>query len=142
MAEASPGHCLCGAIQFTAIIEKRGMDACHCEMCRRWGGGPAMAVEATSLEFTGTEPASYRSSEWAERLFCPVCGTGLAWRLADGGFISVPAFLFDPPLDFPLETEIYVDEQPACDRFAGTRMRMTGAEVVALFSDGSDNQGA
>tara|TARA_R110002033_G_scaffold145020_1_gene182861 strand:+ start:2845 stop:3033 length:189 start_codon:yes stop_codon:yes gene_type:complete len=34
------GHCLCGAITITATQAVSHVDACHCRMCRRWGGGP------------------------------------------------------------------------------------------------------
>ena len=40
------GHCLCGACEFTIELKARHFDACHCSMCRRWGGSPVMAVKA------------------------------------------------------------------------------------------------
>ncbi|MGC8713094.1 MAG: hypothetical protein ACP5RH_11940 [Leptodesmis sp.] len=35
------GKCLCGAITVTTP-DKPHIDACHCGMCWRWGGGPAL----------------------------------------------------------------------------------------------------
>lgn len=41
------GKCLCGAIAIRAS-ENNKMDACHCGMCRRWRGGPLLAVHCGS----------------------------------------------------------------------------------------------
>jgi hypothetical protein len=52
-------------------------------MCRRAAGAPVVAsltVANESFAWTTGQPAVYRSSEKAERLFCPKCGTQLAFR--------------------------------------------------------------
>jgi hypothetical protein len=52
-------------------------------MCRRAAGAPVVArltVVDESFAWTAGEPAVYRSSEKAERFFCPTCGTQLALR--------------------------------------------------------------
>ena len=52
-------------------------------MCRRAAGAPVVArLTVADAAFAGTkgEPAVYRSSAEAERLFCPACGTPLALR--------------------------------------------------------------
>ena len=38
------GSCLCGAVRVTANTQGDGMAACHCTICRKWGGGPLLAV--------------------------------------------------------------------------------------------------
>jgi len=37
-------------------------------------------VRVTGWRWYGTKPASYQSSAWAERFFCPRCGSQMAYR--------------------------------------------------------------
>jgi hypothetical protein len=77
------GGCLCGAIRYQITAEPRSADYCHCSMCRRAAGAPVVArltVANEAFAWTSGEPAVYRSSATAERLFCPMCGTQLALR--------------------------------------------------------------
>jgi hypothetical protein len=77
------GGCLCGATRYQIGAKPRSADYCHCRMCRRAAGAPVVArltVANESFAWTTGEPAVYRSSERAERLFCPKCGTQLALR--------------------------------------------------------------
>ena len=49
------GHCLCGAVGFTSPDAKE-IGACHCGFCRRWGGGPLLAVHCgPGVTFTGAD---------------------------------------------------------------------------------------
>ncbi|XSG82576.1 MAG: GFA family protein [Methyloligella sp. ZOD6] len=134
------GHCLCGAVRFSAEVSKKEIGCCHCSMCRRWGGGPVLSVMADGPPRFDDETALgvYRSSEWGERLFCKICGSSILWRSVDGRFQSVPAALLDGLEDFAFTTEIFVDEKPAYYSFAGDRTRMTGAEVMAAFGGDED----
>jgi hypothetical protein len=135
--ELKHGRCLCGASRFTARVLKSHADACHCNMCRRWAGGPFIGVEVSELNFDKDAPLIvYRSSDWAERISCSACGGGVAWRMQDGSFANVPTAVFDPPLDLPLHLEIYVDEKPSGYAFANVPQRMTGAEVLQAFQAG------
>ncbi len=131
------GRCLCGAVQFSAKISKKEIDCCHCSMCRRWGGGPALSVMADGPLSFDDEAALgiYRSSDWGERVFCKTCGSSVLWRSVDGRFHSVPAALIGDPEDMPFTKEIFIDDKPAYYAFAGERTRMTGAEVMAAFGD-------
>ena len=47
------GQCLCGAVTFTAEGVESHVHVCHCSMCRRWNGGPGMAVAVDLVVFTG-----------------------------------------------------------------------------------------
>jgi len=138
MGETREGRCLCGEVTFTAIPQGDEIDVCHCGMCRKLNAGPTMVVPVTELTFTGKAPAVYASSDWAERLSCGTCGSSVAYRSKDGRFVGLAAFLFEPPLDWPLKTEIFVDEKPGCYAFAGIEKQMTGAEVMAAFAGGDD----
>ena len=77
------GGCLCGAVRYRISAAPRSADYCHCRMCRRAAGAPLVArltVANPAFAWTRGEPAVYRSSPAAERLFCCVCGTQLALR--------------------------------------------------------------
>ncbi|MEW5422602.1 GFA family protein [Amorphus sp. 3PC139-8] len=128
------GGCACGAVRFAATVKGTHMDACHCETCRHWSAGPLMGVEVQDLTIEDeTSLGVWDSSPWAERLFCTRCGTSIGYRMKDGSFTTLSAFVSDTPLDFPLGTEIFVDSKPASYAFAGDAKQMTGADVVAMF---------
>ncbi|TWI50489.1 hypothetical protein IQ22_03883 [Pseudomonas duriflava] len=40
------GRCLCGAVELTISLQERCVSACHCRMCRTWGGGPLLVVHS------------------------------------------------------------------------------------------------
>jgi len=77
------GGCLCGEVRYRIGAEPHDAGYCHCRMCQRATGAPVVAwltVASAALAWTKDEPAVYRSSEKAERLFCPRCGTQLGFR--------------------------------------------------------------
>ena len=136
MASDGPkaGGCACGAVRFTATVNGDHMDACHCGTCRRWSGGPFMVVNVSDLAVADSAALGvWNSSEWAERLFCKECGTSLAYRTKDGGFVALSAFAFDEPMNLPLGTEVFIDDKPSAYAFSGGTKQMTGAEVFAQF---------
>jgi hypothetical protein len=76
--EAYEGGCLCGAVRYSATAAPvRGM-ICHCSMCRKHSGAPILSFvhfPVASFCWIGNEPTRYRSSDYAERGFCSVCGS-------------------------------------------------------------------
>lgn len=136
-AERLSGHCLCGAVTFTAI-PKHGMHACHCESCRRWTGGVYLGVDCgDSVEVTNSGAMTvYESSDWATRSFCRSCGSTLFWTLKGGGLTAVSVQAFDDPSVFAFESEIFIESKPGNYEFAGYRVRMTGEEVMAQLAEG------
>jgi hypothetical protein len=135
-AARASGGCLCGAVRYTAAIEKPEMDVCHCRMCRRWSGGVLMSVPCNDLRVEDERALGrYASSEWAERLFCKECGTSLFWRFQndESGHVAVAFQSFDDLPVVSFAEEIFIDEKPALYEFAGMRSRKTGAEVIAAF---------
>lgn len=129
----STGRCLCGAVSFTAT-PNGGMHACHCGTCRRLSGGILFSVDCgDSVEVQG-EVATYASSDWATRQFCPTCGTGLFWRSNEGGITMVSAQAFDDPEAFALEDEFCIESKPATYALAGERPRLTTEELWAQFA--------
>jgi hypothetical protein len=130
------GGCLCGAVRFTAAPENTDFGVCHCSMCRRWSAGPFFALECgdTLRIENGANLGVYRSSEWAERCFCKVCGTPLFYRLVGKEFYAVSTEAFDDSSNFAFTSQIFVDEKPAYYEFANKTKTITGAEVFAAFA--------
>lgn len=108
------GHCLCGAVTFTARITSDGLQACHCQQCQRWtGGGPLFCVRTADVTIKGEEAiTNYRASDWGERGFCSKCGTTLYWRMQGGDLIDLPVGLFDDQSGWKMTEEIFVDRRP------------------------------
>jgi len=130
------GSCLCSAVQFTAKKMDHDVGACHCEMCRKWGGGPLLAVDCgDEVEFKGEQAISvFDSSEWADRGFCKECGTHLFWRLKQTQQHIMPVGLFEKTQGLVLDHEVFIDEKPSFYSFAEQTKSMTGDEVFAMFS--------
>ena len=120
------GRCLCGAVEFEAEGVETEIHACHCSMCRRWNGGPALAAGVESVRFTGEEHIeSYASSEWAERGFCRKCGSNLFYLLKPSRYIMWIG-AFDDAEQFKLVGEICLDDKPSTYDFVGDHPRHAG----------------
>jgi hypothetical protein len=135
------GRCLCGAVKISLAGEHKEVGACHCAMCRRWGGGPGMALEVKDIEIEGREHVRvYRSSEWAERAFCGTCGSRLYYRLVEAGDMYLSAGILDDQSDLALTSQIFIDEKPAYYTFANETKTMTGAEAFAAFAPAAEKR--
>jgi hypothetical protein len=130
------GGCLCGAVKFTVDSDNHTVGACHCGMCRNWGGGPFMAVDCGSnIEFSGSENISvYNSSDWAERGFCSKCGSHLFYRLKETKQHMVPAGLFENNDDFVFDHQIFIDKKPSYYDFENKTEKMTEEQVFARYA--------
>lgn len=130
---AVQGQCLCGSVQLKAFAAT-ALEACHCGMCRRWGGGPALSVHCTAPEFAGSEHIKvFSSSDWAERAFCCHCGTHLYYRLIPHNSYSVPVGLLSPQQPFVFTEQIYIDCKPPYYSFANQTAELTEAQVLEKF---------
>lgn len=129
------GRCLCGSVRITAKATDDSVGACHCDMCRRWGGGPLMVMGGgTDVSVDGPEHLSiYDSSPWAERGFCSKCGSHLFYRLKETNQYYVPIGLFDADKDLVFDHQVFIDEKPDFYRFANETKDLTGAEIAAMF---------
>ena len=129
------GTCLCGAVNFTAEHMSTEVGACHCNMCRKWGGGPYMEVDCgPDVSFTGAKNISlYQSSEWAGRGFCNQCGTNLFYRLKEGNMHMMPVGLFDDDKEFTFKKQVFIEEKPDFYSFSNDTENSTGDESVAKF---------
>lgn len=77
------GHCLCGAVKWSADGPVNWAGYCHCESCRRNCAAPVTAffgVPHGAWRWTGAVPATFRSSASATRYFCGTCGTPIAYE--------------------------------------------------------------
>lgn len=126
--------CLCGAVRLGVTLKDPEVGACHCHMCRKWGGGPLLAVEVDEVRLNGEEHVTtYASSDWAERGFCARCGTHLFYRLREGGFYAIPAGLLGDDLPLAFTQQVFIDEKPPYYEFANRTGTMTGAELFAAY---------
>lgn len=130
------GHCLCGSVELATSSMSPSLGACHCSMCRKWSGGPLLAVDCKAdIVISGQEHiATFASSEWAERSFCSKCGTHLFYRLKQNNqhFVPVGLFALDAELNF--DHQVFIDEKPAYYDFANATTNMTAEEVFAQYS--------
>jgi len=134
------GSCLCGAVRITAKNMNKNVGACHCTMCRKWTGGPLMAVDCGSdVSFDGEENISvFNSSDWAERGFCKNCGNHLFYKLKEKNQYIMPVGLFDNDDAFVFDHQIFIDEKPSYYCFSNETKNMTGKEVFAMYAPSSE----
>nr|WP_229849220.1 GFA family protein [Paracoccus aerius] len=104
------GRCLCGAVTFAGRWGGDDLRACHCSQCRRWSGHVWAAAETADLTIRG-EVKWFRSSEEAERGFCPECGSSLFWRRRDRGGIEVAPGAVDSPTGLRMAGHIFVADK-------------------------------
>ena len=93
------GGCQCGACRFTVSAGPVNQTVCHCRMCRRAVSNafaPLADVAEGRVTWQGT-PATYASSNIAERGFCGTCGAPLFYRRPGTGVIEFMAGALDKP---------------------------------------------
>ena len=130
--------CLCGEVRLTLELANNEAGACHCGMCRRWAGGPLIAVGAQSVIYDAKDTLTkYKSSEWAEREFCCKCGSGILYRVTmEGtfhGMTHVPFGILDDISGLELTSEVFIDNRPDLYKFEGNIPGKTEAELMAVF---------
>lgn len=126
------GHCLCGEVRIELTNPAPHVEICQCDMCRRWSGSFYAAQTGESFTISGEDAVGiYRSSDWAERAFCKICGSNLWFRFLPTGNRSFLAGLFDGARDATIEKEIFVDESANWTCLPGDHPRQTGEEVIA-----------
>jgi len=129
------GSCLCGAVGITAKNPSNKVGACHCGMCRKWGGGPFMEIDCgTNVTFRGEENITvYNSSSWAERGFCKKCGSHLFYRLKGNGQHMVAVGLFDDQEGLVFNSQVFIDKKPSFYSFVNKTNDMTEAEIFEMY---------
>src|SRR4051794_5696478 len=76
------GGCACGAVRYRLLSAPFDTGWCHCTICRRVSGAPAMvfsSVPAGDLVFTAGEDSvgTIRLTAFGRRSFCTHCSTPL-----------------------------------------------------------------
>lgn len=97
------GGCQCGAVRYHLEAPLEEPELCHCRMCQKAHGAPAVAwgvVEASGLVWTRGQPTEYRSSKYASRGFCNQCGTPLTFRRDGEDTVDIALATLDHPEDF------------------------------------------
>lgn len=113
--ELFEGGCLCGHIRYRATSKPIRGVLCHCQMCRKHSGAPALAFvhfPLQSFTWETDEPTRYRSSEFAERGFCPRCGSTITMHeevLKDRVQICVGSL--DQATDIVIDDQVWVQER-------------------------------
>ncbi len=97
----------------------RPVSYCHCEQCRKTSGHFVAATACDIEDLTVLNDASlrwYRSSSYASRGFCNVCGASIFWRPERGEQMSIMAGTVDMPTGLRAEEHIFVAD--ASDYYA------------------------
>ena len=132
---AMAGRCLCGAVTVeVAGGHAEAVGVCHCGMCRRWGDGvyADFRAAAGAVRVEGAV-RRFASSDFAERAFCPSCGSHLWFRRtgeADADYLLMPG-LFEAASGFALAGESYADRAPAHAALDGEHPRTARADYEA-----------
>ena len=129
-------HCLCGAVKATVAEINTQYTVCHCEMCRKWGGGPFFALQCgADVKFEGIDSIGrYQSSEWAVRGFCKTCGTHLFYQLKNTGSYNMPVGLFDAVENLTMDMQYFSDKKPKHYCFSNETRAMTESEIMEFFA--------
>lgn len=111
---AQEGGCLCGNVRFR--IQSAAIDTgyCHCRMCQRNSGAPAVAwttFPAVSFSWTEAAPATYASSPGVQRQFCAACGSYLVFRKENTSEVSVNTASLDEPASFAPRMHIFIESR-------------------------------
>lgn len=117
MSKIFSGGCLCGFIRFEAT-KPTNSHVCSCDLCQKHTGSQTVVwIEFSAKEVQwvgeGDCPATYRSSNYSSRAFCPRCGSSIG-AIDDGPTVALLTGVFDIPsaLDLRPETHSFEDMAP------------------------------
>ena len=131
-------QCLCKATKMSIVDASTHLEACHCDMCRKWGGSALLGVECKNISIDSTYLSEYASSAWASRGFCKLCGTHLFYKLNNKEHYFIPAGLLDKHAEgFRFIEEIFIDQKPHYYNFANDTEKLTREQVYEKHSDKS-----
>jgi hypothetical protein len=134
MSEYLEGGCLCGLIRYRGTKPTLRGVICHCSMCRKHSGAPILAFvhfAAASFAWSKGEPTWYRSSRYAERGFCPSCGSTVGMReevLADRVQICVGSL--DTPDEAVIDDHVWVSQRVRWFDVKDDRPRFQGSSTA------------
>ena len=128
------GQCMCGAVKYTAETSKT-FATCYCKMCQRWSAGAFMGASTSHFEVTHGEDklTVFKSSDWAERAFCSVCGSNIYYFAPEYGGKSVALGSFDDPAGFTMHSQYFIDQKPSGFSMRETTKTLTTAEIEGML---------
>lgn len=97
------GGCQCGRVRYAVTLVADEAYLCHCRMCQRAVGAVSVAltqVACASVAWTTHAPERFRSSPFAQRGFCAVCGTSLTYEADGEPMMDLTVGSFDEPSRF------------------------------------------
>ncbi|MGF1758855.1 GFA family protein [Photobacterium sagamiensis] len=135
-SDKNVASCLCGSVKVHVVNIDPKFTVCHCEACRKWGGGPLFMLQCgTDVKFEGEEIVKeYDSSSWASRGFCSNCGTHLFSRFKKTGSYNMPVGLFPNTENLVMSMQYFSDLRPDYYCFSNDTPEMTDAEIKAHFA--------
>ena len=130
------GKCLCEAVSLRTYLVSKSVGACHCDICRTWGGSPLLALDCgNECSFEGIENVTlYPTTQWAERGFCSQCGTHLFIRVKQTNHYILPAGLIDLDKLLVFDHQIFIDKKPEYYAFANNTENQSSDGYFADFS--------
>jgi len=129
------GNCLCGAVTVTATASDPILRACHCNMCQQHTSSVFVNIRADQDSIVMNGPVKvFKSSEWAQRAFCEVCGSTLWYGLIHDNSRNLAAGLFENAGGAALAIEYFTDECPQGYALAGDHQKLTRKQTLALFA--------
>ena len=111
----SHGHCLCGAVRFSATLPSKWVAHCHCTLCQRAHGAAFVTwagFQADKVQIEADDGALqwFASPAGGERGFCARCGSSLFFRSSQWpGELHLARALFTDPLDRDPQAHVYWD---------------------------------
>ena len=111
------GGCACGAVRYRIDGPVHGAGWCHCRLCQKASGAPAMVFTGCRrADFTierGADALGRISlTDFGERGFCTRCGTSLTIEVSyEPGGIDVAVATLDDPLALSPEMHIFWEER-------------------------------
>ena len=94
------GGCLCGELRYRISVEPTDAGYCHCRLCQHSSAAPALAwcsVPVKGFSYKKGNPTLYASSPHADREFCNLCGTQVAFRKHGAEQVDVNFVTLDDP---------------------------------------------
>jgi len=129
------GQCLCGAVTFTAKVGTT-FNICYCKMCQRWSAGAFMGVPTTEFDVTEGRAhlATVRTSDWAERAFCRLCGSNIYYKADAMPNPAVTLGNLDDTSGLVPTRQYFIDKKPKGFSIAEATETMTEDECIAHFA--------
>lgn len=129
------GQCICGAVRFEAETGTT-FNICHCKMCQRWSAGVFMAVPTETFRVTlgADDLAKVRTSDWAARAFCRMCGSNIYYKADAMASPAVTLGSLNDTEGLMPGMQYYIDKKPTGFSIAEATETMTEAECIAHFA--------